>query len=110
VNKKNKIKPIKASKGKVTKINGGKKAMAAQVKNLGVLARQGMISVREAVKQINLIQDKLLGKKKVYGGVNKVNKVNKVKKVMKGLQKASKSHAKQAKVLKSVLKNGKKRS
>jgi hypothetical protein len=29
---------------------------------------------------------------------------------MKGLQKASKSHAKQAKVLKSVLKNGKKRS
>jgi hypothetical protein len=34
----------------------------------------------------------------------------KIKKVMKGLQKASKSHAKQAKVLKSVLKNGKKRS
>ena len=28
---------------------------------------------------------------------------------MKGLQKASKSHAKQAKVLKNVLKNGKKR-
>ena len=107
MNKKNKIKPIKASKGKVTKINGGKKAMAAQVKNLGVLARRGQISVREAVKEINLIQDKLLGKKKVYGGVNKVNKV---KKVMKGLQKASKSHAKQAKVLKSVLKNGKKRS
>tara|TARA_R100000458_G_C8040472_1_gene92033 strand:+ start:228 stop:344 length:117 start_codon:yes stop_codon:yes gene_type:complete len=34
----------------------------------------------------------------------------KIKKVIKGLQKASKSHAKQAKVLKSVLKNGKKRS
>ena len=33
----------------------------------------------------------------------------KIKKVMKGLQKASKSHAKQAKVLKNVLKNGKKR-
>ena len=36
-------------------------------------------------------------------------KVKKVKKVMKGLQKASKTHAQQAKVLKSVLKNGKKR-
>jgi hypothetical protein len=33
----------------------------------------------------------------------------KVKKVMKGLQKASKTHAKQAKTLKSVLKNGKKK-
>ena len=39
-----------------------------------------------------------------------MTKKNKIKKVMKGLQKASKSHAKQAKVLKSVLKNGKKRS
>jgi DNA anti-recombination protein RmuC len=38
-----------------------------------------------------------------------MTKKNKIKKVMKGLQKASKSHAKQAKVLKSVLKNGKKR-
>ena len=34
----------------------------------------------------------------------------KIKKGMKGLQKASKSHAKQAKVLKGILKNGKKRS
>ena len=33
----------------------------------------------------------------------------KVKKVMKGLQKASKTHAQQAKILKSVLKNGKKK-
>ena len=32
----------------------------------------------------------------------------KVKKVMKGLQKASKTHAQQAKLLRSVLKNGKK--
>ena len=38
-----------------------------------------------------------------------MTKKNKIKKVMKGLQKASKSHAKQAKVLKNVLKNGKKR-
>ena len=38
-----------------------------------------------------------------------MNKKNKIKKVMKGLQKASKTHAKQAKVLKNVLKNGKKR-
>ena len=38
-----------------------------------------------------------------------MSKKNKIKKVMKGLQKASKSHAKQAKVLKNVLKNGKKR-
>ena len=36
-------------------------------------------------------------------------KVKKVKKVMKGLQKASKTHTQQAKVLKSVLKNGKKK-
>jgi hypothetical protein len=33
----------------------------------------------------------------------------KVKKVMKGLQKASKTHAAQAKMLKTVLKNGKKK-
>jgi hypothetical protein len=33
----------------------------------------------------------------------------KIKKVVKGLEKASKSHAKQAKTLKSVLKNGKKK-
>ena len=32
-----------------------------------------------------------------------------VKKVMKGLQKASKTHAQQAKLLRSVLKNGKKK-
>jgi DNA anti-recombination protein RmuC len=38
-----------------------------------------------------------------------MTKKNKIKKVIKGLQKASKSHAKQAKVLKSVLKKGKKR-
>ena len=33
----------------------------------------------------------------------------KIKKVMKGLQKASKTHAAQAKALKSVIKNGKKK-
>ena len=33
----------------------------------------------------------------------------KIKKVVKGLEKASKTHAKQAKMLKSVLKNGKKK-
>jgi len=33
----------------------------------------------------------------------------KIKKVVKGLQKASKTHAKQAKTLKSILKNGKKK-
>jgi len=33
----------------------------------------------------------------------------KIKKVIKGLQKASKLHAKQAKTLKNVLKNGKKK-
>ena len=33
----------------------------------------------------------------------------KIKKVVKGLQKASKTHAAQAKILKSVLKNGKKK-
>jgi hypothetical protein len=33
----------------------------------------------------------------------------KIKKVVKGLQKASKTHATQAKILKSVLKNGKKK-
>ena len=33
----------------------------------------------------------------------------KIKKVMKGLQKASKTHASQAKALKSVIKNGKKK-
>ncbi len=33
----------------------------------------------------------------------------KVKKVIKGLQKASKTHAQQAKLLRSVLKNGKKK-
>ena len=33
----------------------------------------------------------------------------KLKKVIKGLSKASKTHAKQAKTLKSVLKNGKKK-
>jgi hypothetical protein len=38
-----------------------------------------------------------------------MTKKNKIKKVMKGLQKASKTHAKQAKTLKSVLKNGKKK-
>ena len=38
-----------------------------------------------------------------------MTKKNKVKKVMKGLQKASKTHAQQAKILKSVLKNGKKK-
>jgi hypothetical protein len=38
-----------------------------------------------------------------------MTKKNKIKKVMKGLQKASKTHATQAKTLKSVLKNGKKK-
>ena len=71
----NKVKPVKAAEGKITKINGGKKAMMAQVKNFGKLAREGKISVDEAVKQIDLIQDKLLGKKKAYGGVNKVKPV-----------------------------------
>ena len=33
----------------------------------------------------------------------------KIKKVMKGLQKASKTHAAQAKTLKSIIKNGKKK-
>ena len=33
----------------------------------------------------------------------------KIKKVMKGLQKASKTHAAQAKTLKSMLRNGKKK-
>jgi len=33
----------------------------------------------------------------------------KIKKVMKGLQKASKTHAAQARTLRSVLKNGKKK-
>jgi hypothetical protein len=33
----------------------------------------------------------------------------KIKKVMKGLQKASKTHAAQARTLKSVLRNGKKK-
>ena len=33
----------------------------------------------------------------------------KLKKVIKGLSKASKTHAKQAKILKSVLRNGKKK-
>ena len=33
----------------------------------------------------------------------------KMKKVMKGLQKASKTHAAQAKTLKSIIKNGKKK-
>ena len=33
----------------------------------------------------------------------------KIKKVVKGLQKASKTHAAQVKILKSVLKNGKKK-
>jgi hypothetical protein len=33
----------------------------------------------------------------------------KLKKVIKGLGKASKTHAKQAKILKSVLRNGKKK-
>jgi|TARA_R100001591_G_scaffold1385_1_gene3382 hypothetical protein len=37
-------------------------------------------------------------------------KKKKIKKVIKGLNKASKLHASQAKSLKSVLKNGKKRS
>ena len=38
-----------------------------------------------------------------------MTKKNKIKKVMKGLQKASKTHAAQAKTLKSVLKNDKKK-
>ena len=33
----------------------------------------------------------------------------KIKKVIKGLNKASKTHAKQAKTLKSILRNGKKK-
>ena len=33
----------------------------------------------------------------------------KIKKVIKGLSKASKTHAKQAKTLKSIIKNGKKK-
>ena len=36
-------------------------------------------------------------------------KKQKIKKVIKGLQKASKTHAGQAKILKGVLKNGKKK-
>tara|TARA_R110000765_G_scaffold284522_1_gene381274 strand:- start:798 stop:926 length:129 start_codon:yes stop_codon:yes gene_type:complete len=36
-------------------------------------------------------------------------KTNKIKKVIKGLNKASKLHAKQAKTLKSVVGNGKKK-
>ena len=35
--------------------------------------------------------------------------VKKIKQVIKGLNKASKSHAKQARTLKSVIKNGKKK-
>jgi len=63
---------IKASNGKITKINGGKKAMAAQVKNLGKLAREGKISVDEAVRQMDLIQNELLKlpDKKKSGGLN----------------------------------------
>jgi hypothetical protein len=38
-----------------------------------------------------------------------MTKKNKIKKVMKGLQKDSNTHAAQAKTLKSVLKNGKKK-
>ncbi len=39
-----------------------------------------------------------------------MTKKNKLKKVIKGLNIASKTHAKQAKVLKGILNNGKKRS
>ncbi len=42
--------------------------------------------------------------------IHTMTKKNKLKKVIKGLSKASKTHAKQAKVLKGILKNGKKRS
>ena len=38
-----------------------------------------------------------------------VKQKRKLKKVIKGLSKASKTHAKQAKTLKSILRNGKKK-
>ena len=66
-----KFMPVKAQKGKITKINGGKKAIGAQIKNLGRLARDGKISVDEAIRQMDAIQDKLMGmpnKKKSRGG------------------------------------------
>ena len=39
----------------------------------------------------------------------KKNKIKKVKKVIKGLNKASKLHAGQAKTLRGIIKNGKKK-
>ena len=66
-----KFMPVKAQKGKITKINGGKKAIGAQIKNLGRLARDGKISVDEAIRQMDAIQDKLMempDKKKSRGG------------------------------------------
>ena len=39
-----------------------------------------------------------------------MNGTKKIKKVIKGLNKASKLHAKQAKTLKSVVRNGKRKS
>ena len=66
-----KFMPVKAQKGKITKINGGKKAIGAQIKNLGRLARDGKISVDEAIRQMDAIQDKLMempDKKRSRGG------------------------------------------
>ena len=66
-----KFMPVKAQKGKITKINGGKKAIGAQIKNLGRLARDGKITVDEAIRQMDVIQDKLMempDKKRSRGG------------------------------------------
>jgi len=66
-----KFMPVKAQKGKITKINGGKGAMMAQIKNLGRLARDGKITVDEAIRQMDVIQDKLMempDKKRSRGG------------------------------------------
>jgi len=47
-------------------------------------------------------------KEKIIGEKN-INMVKKIKKVIKGLSKASKTHAAQAKTLKGVINNGKKK-
>ena len=51
------------------------------------------------------MKEKIIGKK----NIKMKNKKARIKKVIKGLSKASKTHAAQAKTLKSVIGNGKKK-
>ena len=56
-------------------------------------------------EELDYQKEKIIGKK----NIKMKNKKAKIKKVIKGLSKASKTHAAQAKTLKSVIGNGKKK-